>query len=122
MLTLQDDHVSSEHFNEMSGFLALDNPHLDGSPTQVLIINPGSVDSTGSSLVNGAALSLPEVEDVAAVTVAVEDHIAVTRVEKPLVSLLHLHQLHLLNSPDRLAPGTLVRHKSEDRGLMSPDT
>lgn len=99
----------------MSGFLALDNSHLDGSPTQLLVINPGGVDGAGSSLVNGATLSLPEVEDVASVTIAVEDHIAVTRVKEPLVSLVHLHQLHVLNSPDRLATGPLVRHKSEDR-------
>ena len=112
MLTLQDDHVSSKHFDEVPGFLALDHSHLDGSAAELLVVNPGRVDSAGSSLVNGALLALPEVDDLPAVPVTVEDDVAVARVEEPVVGLVDLHQLHALHPPHRLTARPLVRHKS----------
>ena len=122
MLTLKDDHVSSKHLDEMPGFLALDNSHLDSSATQLLVVNPGRVNSAGPSLVNGAALALPEVDDLPAVPVAVEDDVAVARVEKAVVSLVHLHQLHVLHSPHRLTSGALIRHKpTEQAGELDKD-
>ena len=122
MLTLKDDHVPSKHLDEMPGFLALDHSHLDSSATQLLVVNPGRVNGAGPALVNGAALALPEVDDLPAFPVAVEDDVAVARVEKPVVSPAHLHQLHVLHSPHRLTSGPLIRHKStEQAGELDKD-
>ena len=93
--TFQYHQVPSKHLDEVSRFLSLNDSHLYRPASQLLVVDPSRVYSAGSSLVYGAVLSLPEVDDVPTVPVAVQDHVAVSVVQIAMVGLGHLQVLVL---------------------------
>ena len=103
--------LAPEHLDEVPRLVPLHHAHLHRAAPELLVVDPGGVQRARAALVDGAVVTLPEVDNVLAAPVGVLDHVAVAVVQIVHLSLGNFNKIQVFNSPNFLFPGSIVGHE-----------